>query len=116
MRSSKVTTVTSIVRSQRTPAKLWSADTDCTQSRDIDETVGVAVEMPSCARPGRAPTAPGTIVTPVSRPKSNRNTRRQSGCGSTATTVAPSFRQARTRLPTCAPMSNARSPGRRNSR
>ena len=44
-----------------------------------------------------------------------RSTRRQSGCGSTAITVAPSRRQARTRLPTCAPMSNPSEPGPRNS-
>ena len=35
----------------------------------------------------------------------------KSGCGSTATTRAPSARQARTRLPTCAPTSKPMSPG-----
>jgi hypothetical protein len=113
--ASSVVTGTSTDRSQRTLAKLRSVATVSIQSVDSDDTVGVAVEMPSRAVPGRAPSAWGRIVTPSSRPKNSRRMRVKSGCGSTAITRAPSARQARTRLPTCAPTSIPMSPGPRNA-
>jgi hypothetical protein len=51
IRSSSVATATSIERSHRTQAKLRSVATDSIQSGDIDETVGVAVDRASRARP-----------------------------------------------------------------
>ena len=100
MSASRVVISTSTVRSHLTLAKLRSVSTVLIQSVESDDTVGVAVEMPSRAVPGSAPSALGTIVTSPSRPKNSRRMRAKSGCGSTAITRAPNARQARTRLPT----------------
>ena len=75
-------------------------------------TVGVRGLTRSTTLPGRAATAWRSTVTPRSGQHSTRRTSARSGWGSSATTRAPSRAQQSVRLPTWAPMSKQRSPGR----
>ena len=77
-------------------------------------TVGVRGLTCSVTVPARAATASGSTLTFGSRQNSRRRKRAKSGCGSTASTRAPSADQHRDRLPTWAPISKHKVPGRTN--
>ena len=85
-------------------------------AREPVVTVGVRGLTWSVTVPGAAATASRRRVTLGSPRNSQRRKRARSGCGSIATTRAPSRDQERVRLPTWAPMSKHKAPGRTNSR
>ncbi len=74
-----------------------------------DDTVGCSDDTAMRATVSVGPTACCTST--MSRGRLRRRKPANGSCGSQATTLAPAARMARARLPTCAPMSKARSPG-----
>ena len=111
-RRSSVVAGTSSRPLHSTQAKPGTRRVSATKSADPVVTVGVRGLTRSTTLPGRAATAWRSTVTPRSGQHSTRRTSARSGWGSSATTRAPSRAQQSVRLPTWAPTSKQRSPGR----
>ena len=96
--------------SQRTQANDGARLAEAMKPREPVVTVGVRGLTSRVSIPWRAATACSHTVTRPSERNSQRRKRAKSGCGSIATTEAPSRDQERDRLPTWAPTSKQSPP------
>ena len=98
-------------RSQAWPSQPPAPSAAATKSADAVETVGLAELIRSVKLPGLSPQAASTTSRRHRRHRCARIACAHRGCGSSATTRAPSRRKLPMRSPTWLPMSKARSPG-----